>query len=121
MSRDPYTFCVTRTGPYKVFLHAQERYRRHIQSTDATLKHFGAPRALVCTPTTRREQWRAAGAAAAAGGHRGQWRRSAPAVGWLIGRITFSGRSGGRGGLLRRRRNLRRVPTTEEKPEVLFS
>ena len=68
---------MTRTDPYKVFLHAQERYWSHFQSTDVTLKHSGAPRALVCTPATRREQRRAAGAAA--GGHRGQWRRSAPA------------------------------------------
>ena len=61
VKRDPYTFCVTRTDPYKVFLHAQERYWSHFQSTDVTLKHSGAPRALVCTPATRREKRRAAG------------------------------------------------------------
>ena len=74
--RDPYTSRVARTDPYREFLHAQEHYRRHIQSTDVTLKHSGTPRALVCTPATRLEQRGAPGAAA--GGHRAEADTDAP-------------------------------------------
>ena len=61
----PYRFFVTRTDPYKVFLHAQERYWGHFQSTNVTLKHSGAPRVLYFGWT--------ATAGAAPGRHQGEW------------------------------------------------